>query len=72
LERDSVGELARCDDKIGCSQSTAIQDAVVVVVDDEVDHADERIKWDLHDLEGDERAGEPVDPDPVVLMVGAN
>jgi hypothetical protein len=30
------------------------------------------IRWNLHDLEGDEGAGESVDPDPVVPTVGAN
>jgi hypothetical protein len=49
----------------------AIQDAAVVV-DDEVDYADEMIRWDLHDLQGDEGAGEPVDPDSIVPTVGAN
>jgi hypothetical protein len=30
------------------------------------------IQKDLHVVEGDEGAGESVDPDPVVLTVGAN
>jgi hypothetical protein len=34
--------------------------------------ADEMIRWDLHVVDDDEGAGEPVDPDPVVPMVGTN
>jgi hypothetical protein len=30
------------------------------------------IRWDLHVVDDDEGVGEPIDPDPVVPMVGAN
>jgi hypothetical protein len=45
------------------------------LADDELDaaaEAHEVARCDLHVLEDDEGAGEPVDSDPVVLMVSAN
>jgi hypothetical protein len=33
---------------------------------------DDSVRWDLHVVEGDEGAGEPVDPDLVVPTIGAN
>jgi hypothetical protein len=48
----------------------------VGVVDEETrpTHAGQSIRCNLNSevVEDDERAGEPVDPDPIVPMVGAN
>jgi hypothetical protein len=33
---------------------------------------DDPVRWDLHVVECDKGAGEPVDPDLVVLMIDAN
>jgi hypothetical protein len=43
-------------------------------VDEEIDcfEVDDLTRFDLAVVEGDEGAGEPVDPDPVVPTVSAN